>query len=82
MKLQAVAPEGQAAGPPQMTEFTTDHPYAQAELVDSGKHFRQKPGEPLAAWLLFVGSGGRRTRDGESGLSDPELIIETAAAEQ
>lgn len=51
---QPMAPEGQISGPLQMTEFTRYHPRTQAELVELGKQFRQKPGEPLAAWILLV----------------------------
>lgn len=32
-------PEGQAAGPPQVMEFTMYHPYTQMELVDLGEQF-------------------------------------------
>ena len=36
-------------GAPSVTEFTTYCPYTQVELVDLGKQFQQKQGEPLAA---------------------------------
>ena len=30
------------------------HPYTQAELVDLGSQFRQKPSESISAWLLYL----------------------------
>ena len=35
-----------------VTEIMTYQPHTQAELIDLGKQFQQKQGEPLAAWLL------------------------------
>ena len=37
---------------PSVTEFTMYRPYTQLELVDLGKWFWQRQGEPLEAWLL------------------------------
>ena len=41
-----------------MTELMTYRPYTPAELVDLGMKFRQKQGEPLAAWLLRLWDTG------------------------
>ena len=45
-------------GAPSVTESTTYRPHNQVELVNSGKQFRQKQGEPLAAWLLQLWDRG------------------------
>ena len=45
-------------GAPSVTESTTYRPHTQVELVNSGKQFRQKQGEPLAAWLLQLWDRG------------------------
>ena len=49
---QPMAQAGHPQGAPNVTEFTMYRPYTQLELVDLGKWFWQRQGEPLAAWLL------------------------------
>ena len=46
---QPMAQREHPQGAPSVTEFTTYCPYTQVELVDLGKQFQQKQGEPLAA---------------------------------
>ena len=45
-------------GTPSVTEFTTYWPNTQAELVDLGKQLRQKQGERLVTWLLWLWVAG------------------------
>ena len=49
---QPMAQGGHPQGAPSVTEFTPYCPYTQVELVNLGKQFQQKQGEPSAAQLL------------------------------
>ena len=49
---QLKVPQGEGHPPPQVGEHSMPHPYTQAELVDLGSWFRQKPLESISAWLL------------------------------
>lgn len=40
-----------------MTEFTTCTPYTATELRELGKQCRQRPGEPIPAWLRLWHEG-------------------------
>ena len=51
-KLQVL--QGEEQPPPQVVEHSMVHPYTQAELVDLGSWFRQKPSESISAWLLHL----------------------------
>ena len=49
---QGASSRGHPQVAPSVTEFTMYRPDTQLELVDLGKWFWQRQGEPLAAWLL------------------------------
>ena len=49
---QGASSRGHPQVAPSVSEFMMYRPYAQVELVDLGKWFWQRQGEPLAAWLL------------------------------
>ena len=44
-------PQGEKQPPPQLMEHSMVHPYTQAELVDLGSKFQQKPLESISVWL-------------------------------
>ncbi|XP_057354339.1 uncharacterized protein LOC130682934 [Manis pentadactyla] len=45
-------PQGEEQPPPQVVEHSMVHPCTQAELMDLGSRFKQKPSESISAWLL------------------------------
>lgn len=45
---------GQLPPLPQVSKYQVFRLYTQAELVDLGYHFQQKPPELLATWLLWL----------------------------
>ena len=51
---QLKVPQGEEQPPPQVVEHSMVHPYTQAELVNLGSQFRQKPSESISAWLLCL----------------------------
>ena len=51
---QLKVPQGEEQPPPQVMEHSMVCPYIQAELVDLGSCFRQKPSESISAWLLHL----------------------------
>ena len=51
---QLKVPQGEEQPIPQVVEHSMLCPYTQAELVDLGSQFRQKPSESLSAWLLHL----------------------------
>ncbi|KAF6278118.1 hypothetical protein mRhiFer1_009402 [Rhinolophus ferrumequinum] len=55
---QPLGPWGVAAGNPAVTEFTTYTPYTPTELQELGRRYRQRPGEPVSAWLLRLWDEG------------------------
>ena len=55
---QLRAPQGEEQPPPQVVEHSMVHPYTQAELVDLGSRFRQKPSESKSACLLCLATYG------------------------
>ncbi|KAF6278130.1 hypothetical protein mRhiFer1_009414 [Rhinolophus ferrumequinum] len=55
---QALGPGGVAASNPAVTEFTTYTPYTPTELQELGRRYRQRPGEPVSAWLLRLWDEG------------------------
>ena len=46
--------QGEEQPPPQVVEHSIVRPYIQAELLDLGSQFRQKPLESISAWLLYL----------------------------
>ncbi|KAF6278129.1 hypothetical protein mRhiFer1_009413 [Rhinolophus ferrumequinum] len=55
---QPLGPRGVAAGNPAVTEFTTYTPYTPTELQELGRRYRQRPAEPVSAWLLRLWDEG------------------------
>ena len=55
---QLKVPQGEEQPPPQVMEHSMLHPYTQAELLDLGSQFRQKPSESISAWLLCLWYSG------------------------
>ena len=51
---QLKVPQGEEQPPPQVMEHPMVRTYTQAELVDLGSWFRQKPSESISAWLLCL----------------------------
>ena len=51
---QLKVPQGEEQPSPQVMEQSMVCPYTQAELVDLGSRFRQKPSESISAWLLHL----------------------------
>ena len=51
---QLKVPQGEEQPPPKVVEHFMLCPYTQAELVDLGSWFRQKPSESISAWLLHL----------------------------
>ena len=51
---QLKVPQGEEQAPPQVVGHSMLCPCTQAELVDLGSRFRQKPCESISAWLLCL----------------------------
>lgn len=64
-----MAQGGGAQGPPTVTELTTYASYTPTELRGLGKRSRQRPGEPIPAWLLGLWDDGA----GSLQLSPPKM---------
>ena len=55
---QPLVPGGDPAGPAQMVKPRIYCSYTQTKLVDLANQFHQRPGKPLAAWLLHLWNSG------------------------